>query len=229
MRFLRLRNGRSATPALAVFSVALLLAGCNLLGGGGTDIDVIKPVTLHPESDLFQDATMRSYSLTEGVVRSGKDTTFTARTLEITALGDTTIDGILKRRLSIAGGTAPAAALSQLGLNPAHWLFDTVALPDPGPGLRFPDSPKVGWSLDTTVGALRHVRRLTQVETVRAATRNIQCWVFSDSVYWGAKPVALETYWLGANGLVKHRREWKDHVPSGTPSGTLWRELRATN
>lgn len=219
-----------ALPLLSALLTALLLTGCDFLGlGGGTTVDVVKPVTIHPEADLFAANAARSFSVTEGIVRDGRDTTFTEGLLQITALGDTMVGGKTLKRVTLASSPARNAALTQLGLNPARLLYDTAALPDPGPGLRFPDSPYVSWSLDTTVGDLRHVRRLNKVETIKAAGLNQQCWVFTDSVYWNALPVAKETYWMGATGLVKHRREWAGYAPAGMTGGTLWREVKASN
>ena len=226
--------GDDLGPGLVpVFALILALVGCLGISGclfdSGTTVDIPKPAALNPEHDLFSVGSPRLFSVNEGIIRAGKDTTFEVRTLTLSSLGDTLIGGLTKNRVAFATSPAPAAALTLLGLNATRISFDTVAIPDPGPGLRFPDSPYVGWSLDTTVGALRYKRALTAVQTVRAAGQNQRCWVFSDSTYWNGAGVSKGTYWMGATGLVKHRLEWKPYAPSTLTGGTFWREVRAEN
>ncbi len=220
---------KGGLTAVLVVAGCLCLTGCNIFGSGAPEADVDRPVTLHPETDMFSNGNLRSYQISEGIMRVGKDTSFTNRFLEISRLGDTVLGGATIPRVEIGTSPAPAAALALLGLNPTRVFFDSINIPDPGPALRFPDTPHVGWSLDTTVGDLRHVRRLTGARDVKAAGQRHDCWVFQDSTYWGSTAVSTGTYWVGAKGVVLHRQEWAAYAPSGITGGVFWRETRAAN
>jgi hypothetical protein len=127
----------------------------------------------------------------------------------------------------LSGNPAPAAALARLGIRPGRTYFDSSAIPDPGPNLRFPETPVVGWRLDTTSGDLRFVRRLARVETINMAGKRQQCWAFAESTYWGGNLLGTGTTWMGRTGLVRHRSEWSGFVPSPSTAGTLFREITA--
>jgi hypothetical protein len=226
MRVLGIHKGRPA--AILALAGCLGLSGCDLFSSA-PEADVPKPQTLNPESDLFNTLPHRAFTLTEGIIRGGKDTVFTPRDLHIVLVGDTVIGGTSRRHVEWEFSPAPAGALALLGLNPARLFFDTTILPDPGPALRFPDTPRVGWTLDTTVGDLRFVRKYAGVQTIKAAGRYHECWAFSESTYLSDTEVSTGTYWLGASGLVLHRQEWKAYAPSGTLGGTFWRETLAAN
>jgi hypothetical protein len=207
MRIIRVNKGGVSAGLKSAGGLFLLLfmAACDLPYSPEA-VDVPRPVALNPEKDIFSTNHFRIYRISEGI---------------------TLIGGNLLTRVELE--TAPAAALALLGLNPTRLFFDTLAVPDPGPALRFPDTPHVGWSLDTTLGEMRHVRRFTKVENVEAAGKNQQCWVFADSTYLGGVPVSGSTYWMGATGLVRHRQEWKSYAPSGITGGMFWREIKAGN
>ena len=208
--------------------LSLALSGC-IFGNDSPDVDIRKPSTLSPENDLFAAGSSRIFSLSEGIIRTGKDTVFAVGNLVIHGVGDTVIGGETRRQVVVETSPAPAAVLSRLGLDPARLFFDTVALPDPGPGLRFPDTPVIGWRLDTTIGELHHVRRLTGVKTIKAAGQYQECWVFADSTYLGATAVTTGSYYMGARGLVLLRQEWPNYAPASLTGGTFWRETRAAN
>ena len=212
----------------AALGISAVLGGC-IFGDDPVKVDIAKPVVLSPESDFFAASSSRLFSVTEGIVREGKDTTFSARTLELTTIGDTVVGAATLKRVAFTGSPAPASALALLGLNAARLYFDTVNLPDPGPGLRYPDSPYVGWSLDTTVGELRHERVLTKVENVSAAGLVQRCWVFTDKVSWSDQMISTSKIWIGARGVVKQRAEWTSFSPALFMGGTFWRELKALN
>ena len=209
--------------------MALALTGCNIFDFGPPDADIGRPVTLHPEAYIFANGDERVFQVTEGIIRIGKDTTFAIRSLEFSRLGDTLIGGDVLTRVEAGAAPAPASVLSILGLRSTRLFFDTVNIPDPGPALRFPDTPKIGWSLDTNVGDLRHVRRFAGIHDVKAAGKLHECWVFKDSTYLGSAAVSTETYWMGARGLILHRQEWPSFGPALITGGTLWRETRAAN
>src|SRR5690606_41049507 len=61
-----------------------------------------------------------------------------------------------------AATPAPTAFLTRLGLRADRVQVDTLLVPDPGPSYRFPETPVLGWRLDTTAHGLdRKSTRLT--------------------------------------------------------------------
>ena len=232
MSILRNRKATFGTaPAASAIAcgLALFLTGCNIFDFGPPDADIGRPATLHPEADIFASGDDRVFQISEGIIRIGRDTTFATRSLEFSRLGDTLIGGVALTRVEAGTAPAPASVLTLLGLRSTRLFFDTVNIPDPGPALRFPDTPKAGWSLDTTVGDLRHVRRMTGIENIKAAGKRHECWVFKDSTYLGTTALSTETYWMGARGLVLHRQEWPSYSPTVITGGTLWRETLVAN
>lgn len=225
-RFSRLVS--RGAPRLLGAALALASLG---LGGCIFDDDppfVRKPATLSPEMDLFAEGSLRAFSWTEGLARGDRDTVLGTATLRITRLGDSVVANDTFVRVAFSSTNGAAAEASQLGLDPARLLLDSAHSLDAGPSLRFPSKPVVGWTLDTAVGDLRFVRTLTGTQTVRSLGKDVQCWVFAESTYWGHHPIAYGRYWIGRTGLVRHRREWKSFEPGdGVTGGTLWREIKA--
>jgi hypothetical protein len=228
------RGGGPAAPPRPRLAarLALALAASLALGGCifGDDAPFVgKPATLSPENDLFSESDVRAYSWTEGIDRGKRDTILNEGSLTVTRTGDSVgAGGEIFVRLTLSSPAGAAAEAGQLGLDPARLLLDSVHARDPGSSLRFPTAPVVGWRLDTTVGDLRFVRVLTRTQTVRSLGKDVQCWVFAESTYWGNQPIAYGRYWMGKTGLVRHRREWKSYEPGDeVAGGTLWREIKA--
>lgn len=227
---------RQAFVAGGVCAALTVLGGCNLFDSGGDSV-LAKPATLQPEQDAFTKSASRTYTWDESLRRSGKSDSLLAETILVAArLGDTVIGGVSRTRLNISRrfstGPAPAATLARLGFRPGRTVFDSTVLPDPGPGLPFPDAPALGWRLDTTVGELRFVRVLDRVETVKQSGKGYECWTFAESTYWvGDQPAAAligaGTTWMGARGLVKHQSAWSGFAPNPENAGTLFREITA--
>jgi hypothetical protein len=212
----------------------LVLGGCDFLGlGSEGDTYYEKPATLQPERDTFLKRSTRIYTWNESLRRPGEDDSLIQNILlgatrtSFGYVGDSIQPRVdFYRQLSL--GVAPVAALTRLGLNAQRMIFDTLDVPEPGPGLRFPVEPALGWRLDTTVGEIRFVRVLTHIETIKQGKTQYQCWAFAESTYWaGETTAAIGTgmTWMGARGLARHRSEWTDfHMPS-TTSGTLFRQI----
>jgi hypothetical protein len=212
----------------------LLLGGCDLFGlGSEGDTFLEKPVILQPERDTFFKKSTRVYTWDESLRRTGKDDSLihsfmlAAYRTSYGYVGDSIRPRVdFYRQLSV--GTAPVATLTRLGLHPDRMIFDTLDLPDPGPGLPFPVEPALGWRLDTTVGEMRFVRVLDRIETIKQGKIRYECWAFAESTYWAGETtpaIGTGVTWMGARGLVRHRSEWTDfHIPS-TTSGTLFRQI----
>ncbi|MCD6023557.1 MAG: hypothetical protein K0Q91_473 [Fibrobacteria bacterium] len=220
---------KGAPAAIFALAGSLWLTGCNLFSSDPPDVDIHKSAAVNPESDLFNTASQRTFSVTEGILRAGKDTVFAVRDLQITRVGDTVVGGVSRKHVAVQTSPAPSGALALLGLNPDRLFFDSTVILDPGPALRFPDTPRAGWALDTTVGDLRFVRAFGGSATVKAAGLYHDCWVFSESVYWNGALVSTGNYYFGGWGLVLHRQEWKAYAPAAITGGTFWREIRAAN
>ncbi len=216
---------------IPLLAAAALLAGCDLLGGGSSRDPLLpRPESLHPERDAFVAAATRSYLWKEGVRGGNADSSLVEFPLEATRGADTVVGGdtLLRVAFRVSGndGPVPAAALARLGFRPARFLADTAAVPDPGPGLPFPENPAPGWRLDTVVGDLRFVRALRGVEIVKLSGWRHECWAFSESTWAGQKLLGAGSSWMGRWGLVRHRFEWEGFAAAG-PSGTLYREIIA--
>jgi len=230
------------SPLLAATA---LLAGCDLLGGGGGGPVIAKPETLAPETQAFARADERTYTWSEKLKRpSKKDSTLLLTRLQAAHVGDTTINGApgiileLKPLLGNNGANgydanapAPAAVVARLGFRPGLAVTSGFGVPDPGPDLPFPAVPAIGWRHDTTVGSLRFVRVLERVQTIRQDGARHQCWTFAESTYVAADaglPATLlgsGTTWMGATGLVRHASTWPAFDPSSGGTGTLYREI----
>jgi hypothetical protein len=214
----------AARTALAALT-ALGLAGCDLFEADRPFVR--KPAVLSPETDMFSANALRHYSWTEGLLRGKKDSTLRVGSLSATRTGDSIAGGDTLVRVSFSSTPGAAAEAVQLGLNPARLILDSVHGLDAGPAIGFPAAPALGWRLDTTLGDLRFVRHLTKTQVLRSLGKDVECWVFAESTYWGGHRVATGTYWMGATGLVRHRREWPEWQPSGGEvAGTLWREIK---
>jgi hypothetical protein len=227
---------RHLSTALCV-AAGMLLGGCDLFGlGEESDRYLEKPATLQPERDTFLKKSTRIYTWDESLRRPGKSDSLIqniqlgATRTSLGYIGDSIRPRVdFYRQLSV--GTAPVAALTRLGLHVQRVIFDTLDLPDPGPGLPFPGVPSLGWRLDTTVGEMRFVRVLDRIETIKQGRTQYQCWAFAESTFWAgeanAAPIGTGTTWMGARGLARHQSEWTDfHIPS-TTSGTLVREINS--
>lgn len=213
----------------------LTLAGC-LFDDEPPAKAIPRPSTLDPETDAFRDANVRQYSWTENLVRAGKtDTLLSQGSYELRYTRDTVLAGETRPFFDLsasytANSPAPASLLARSGFRPARVHFDTLRMPDPGPSYRFPDTPLVGWRLDTVVGDVRFVRRLKGVETIAQYGRRHETWAFAESTWWqGDAPVLMGVgiTWMGRTGLVKHESRWPG-FPSSAGQGTLRRTLVAS-
>jgi hypothetical protein len=213
-------------------AAGLLLAGCDLLGGGESTPTIPKPATLHPESDAFAARAARAYFWKENLRRSGKDDSLLADfSLKATRGADTVIGGDTLARIAFEPtkyeGPVAAAAVSRLGFRPGRVLTDTSAVPDPGPDLPFPETPVDGWRHDTAIGDLRFVRALRGTETVKLSGKQHQCWAFAESTWRAGTLLGTGSTWMGREGLVRHRSEWPGLALSAGLSGALFREITA--
>ena len=217
---------------LFALSIAiLLLSGCGLFEDEA-DPFVPKPSTLHPEADAFSQSQTRNYVWRESLRRGSTDSLLQQTTLQAEHVGDTLIDGSLLPSLSITAlsyaGPAPAAVVTRLGLRPNQVALDTLAVPDPGPSLRFPVTPALGWRLDTLSGDLRFVRVLDDIETLNLLGKRQECWAFAESTFQSdGTLLGTGTTWMGPTGLVRHRSEWRDFSPTTASAGSLFREITA--
>lgn len=237
-----MKTSRLPLPAILA---ALLVAGCDLLGGGDDGPVIAKPGTLAPEAQAFSQVTSRTYTWTESLQRpSKKDSILLQTRIQAVRSGDTTVAGEAAVKLALtplfgntglttytANAPAPAAVVTRLGFRPSRAVTNSQAVPDPGADLPFPAAPAIGWRLDTTVGHLRFVRVLERGQTIRQDGARHECWAFAESTYVAANaglPATLlgsGTTWMGATGLVRHRSVWTAFDPSTGGAGTLYREI----
>jgi hypothetical protein len=231
------RPARASAPQTAPFGfltallTGLLLAGCDLLGGGSESV-VSRPATLHPESDAFAKVASRTYLWKESLRRTDKaDSLIADFSLQAARGTDTIVGGDTLTGIDIYpmtyDGPAPTAVIARLGFRPGKVRVDSLVVPDPGSDLRFPETPVVGWRLDTTLGGLRFVRALRGVETVSLPGARYECWTFAESTWRAGDLLGVGTTWMGREGLVRHRSEWTGLALSSGPSGSLYREITA--
>ncbi len=228
-------RARRVPTRLLFVAAALLASGCDLFDGGKGPPVIARPSTLTPEADTFRDKDLRRYTWFEELRRDGKpDTTLGLGSFEITWTRDTVVAGELKPFFDVSSSfstanPAPTAFLTRLGLRAERVHVDTLRVPDPGPSYRFPETPVLGWRLDTTVHGLRFVRLLNRVETITQSGMRHQTWAFAESTWWAGTPAILlgtGTTWMGRTGLVKHQSLWPGHVATAG-AGTLVRTLVA--
>lgn len=239
----RLPRPGHVTPARTSrirIALAGLLLSLPLAGLSGCLFDspppkaIPRPSILNPEVDAFLKTTARTYTWSESFRRAGKtDTVLAQGSFEVSSLRDTLIGGETRPFFDLpsfsASNPAPAAALSRAGFRASRVHFDTVRVPDPGPSYRFPDTPAVGWRLDTIVGDLRFVRQLKGVETITQYGVRHQTWAFAESTWWQDESSVLlgtGTTWMGRTGLVRHQSLWPG-FPSHVGEGTLVRTVIA--
>lgn len=226
-----MKRARILVPWLLCAGAVFLLSGCDLLGGG-SDPFVPKPAALHPESDAFAEAATRTYLWKENLRRTGMtDSLLADYSLQATrgadsVTGNDTLAGIGIDPMTY-DGPAPTAVITRLGFRPGKVRVDSLMVPDPGPDLRFPEIPVIGWRLDTTIGDLRFVRALGGVETIRLSGKRYECWAFAESTWRAGALLGTGVTWMGRKGLVRHRSEWTGLALSAGPSGTFFREITA--
>jgi hypothetical protein len=191
-----------------------------------------RPGNLRPVSDTFADVPNRSFLWTEGVEGGQPDSAKVLRQflLHVEDRGDTVAGRTLRQLVfSTADRSAlPASAASALGFEVSRLYLDSVAIPDPGPDLPFPERPEIGWSVSRQIGALRFERTLSGVDTLSAGRGLVEAWVFAETARWDDQIVATARYWLGNRGLLRMRSEWPGGPEnSGSGSDRLWREIEA--
>jgi len=226
---------RRIPARLLLTAAALLVAGCDLFDGGKGPPVVARPTTLTPEADVFRDADLRRYTWFEELRRDGKpDSLLGLGSFEITWTRDTVMEGEPKPFFDVsssftAATPAPTAFLTRLGLRADRVQVDPLLVPDPGPSYRFPETPVLGWRLDTTAHGLRFVRQLNRTETITQSGMRHQTWAFAESTWWAETPAVLlgsGTTWMGRTGLVRHQSLWPGFVTTAG-MGTLVRTLVA--
>jgi hypothetical protein len=152
--------------------------------------------------------------------------------VHVARTGDTLVGTETLPRLSFQFATGPAhvAAVTRLGFDLDRIHVDPAQLADPGPALRFPANPEIGWRQDTLIGDFRFVRELRGIENLRQTGKRHEAWAFAESTWWNDELVGTGETWMGRHGLVRHRAEMQGFVPSASSNptpGTLRREIRA--
>ena len=226
-----MKNVGNRISVLLLAAAGLLLAGCDLVGGGSDPL-VSKPTTLRPESDAFAQIASRTYLWKDNLRRTGRaDSLLADFSLAGTRGADTVIGGDTLVRIDFesitSDGPLAAGVITRLGFRPGKLRFDSLVVPDPGPDLPFPETPVIGWRLDTTLGDLRFVRELRGVETVRLTGTRYECWTFAESTWRAEDLLGTGTTWMGRTGLVRHRSEWPGLALSTGLTGSLFREITA--
>jgi hypothetical protein len=206
----------------------LLLWGCDFFSTRNFEPH---PAQLNPDTDVFSNGSQRAFLWKEGWTVGARDTAMLPRTLRITNLGDTTINGIPLHRVRFSaddGAALPASLVSSLGFNPSKLLLDSATIPDPGPALGFPLTPQIGWRSEITSGDLQIVRELTGFDTLDRPEGLVETWAFTDTYYWLGSSMAVTRYSMGRGGLLHLTAQRTGFNANGdSVTGILWREVTA--
>jgi hypothetical protein len=183
------------------------------------------------DSGAFISGAERLFTWKEGWNIGKKDTTLLPRNLSVTSQGDTVLHGDTLLRVHFAatdGYPLPGSVVTHLGFNPSKLLFDSVAIPDPGPALGFPVLPEIGWRDTLTSGNFHFVRELTGLDTISWHGSRVENWAFSDTLYWNGTAVSTAVYSMSRYGLLQlyvQRAGFNAH--GDTTAGLLWLQVTA--